>query len=152
MDVRFETLAAIPAARVHHIGPYEAVGPSFARSLSWAAEAGVVVGRVVTLSYDNPETPPPAQVRSDACIELRGEAAPAEGIALESVGAGRYAVHPYRGIAPAYRRLFREWLPNSGEAVDDRPCMEINRNSPPDTPEAEFVTDLYVLLRAVCED
>jgi len=29
MDVRFEALATLPAACVRHVGPYEAVGPSF---------------------------------------------------------------------------------------------------------------------------
>lgn len=55
---------------------------------------------------------------------------------------------PYRGIATAYRRLLEDWLPSSGEAFDDRPGMEIYRNSPLDTPEAELLTDLYVPLRA----
>ena len=73
-----------------------------------------------------------------------------------AVGAGRYAVPtdrgPYGGIAATYRRLLAERLPGSGEAVDDRPWMEVCRNSPLDTPEADLVTDLHVPLRAVCHD
>ena len=152
MEVRTETIAAISVARVRHVGPYEAVGLSFEQLFGWANAVGAAVGRVLTLSYDNPEAVSPEQLRSDACIELLGEAAAADGIVLDSISAGRYAVHthrgPYRGISPTYRRLFKEWLPDSGEAVDNRPCMEIYRNSPLDTPEAELVTDLYVPLRA----
>ena len=40
----------------------------------------------------------------------------------------------YEGIADASRRLFTRWLPQSGEAIDDRPCMEIYRNTPGDRP------------------
>ena len=128
MEVRTGTIAAFSVARVRHVGPYEAVGPSFERLFSWANTVGAAVGPVLTLSYDNPEAVLPEQLRSDACIELLGGAAPADGIVLETVGAGRYAAHtyrgPYLGIATTYRRLLEGWLPSSGEAVDDRPCME----------------------------
>ncbi len=155
MEVRTKTIAAMSVARVRHVGPYETVGSSFERLFRWANAAGVAVGRVLTLSHDSPEAVPPEQLRSDACIELRGEAEPADGIVLDAIGAGRYAVYayrgPYRGIAPTYRRLFEEWLPDSGEAVDDRPCMEVYRNTPLDTLEADLLTDLCVPLRAASD-
>ena len=50
--------------------------------------------------------------------------------------------------AEAYQRLFRSWLPASGEEVDDRPCMEICRSSPLDTVPADLLTDLCLPLRA----
>lgn len=155
MDVRTETIAAIPVARVRHVGPYAAVGPSFERLFGRAHAAGAAAGRVLTPSHDDPEAVPPEELRSDAGIELLGEAAP-DGIVPEAVGAGRYAVYTdrgrYGGIAATYRRLLAEGLPGSGEAVDDRPWMEVCRNSPPDTPEADLVTDLHLPLRAVCHD
>ena len=46
MDVRTETIAAIPVARVRHVGPYAAVGPSFERPFGWAHAAGAAVGRM----------------------------------------------------------------------------------------------------------
>ena len=77
--------------------------------------------------------------------------APKDGIVLEFAAGGRYAIHtyrgPYRGLRKAYRRLFEAWLQGSGEAVDDRPCMEIYRNSPLDTPAAQLVTDICLPLR-----
>ena len=48
----------------------------------------------------------------------------------------------YDGIADAYGRLFGSWLPESGEELDDRPCMEIYRNSPLDTAPEQLLTDL----------
>ena len=142
-------------ARVRHVGPYETVGPSFERLFRWANTAGVAVGRVLTLSHDSPEAVPQEQLRSDACVELQGEAVPADGMVLDANGTDRYAVHayrgPYRGIAPTYRRLLDKWLPDSGEAVDDRPCMEVLGNTPLDTLVADLLTDLCVPLRAASD-
>lgn len=151
MEVRIETLAAIRVARIRHVGPYEDIGPCFERLLGWAADSGSGIGRVLSLSHDNPETTSAEELRSDACVEVPDAVAPKDGIVLEFVGGGRYAIHtyrgPYQGLRKAYRRLFEAWLPGSGEAVDDRPCMEIYRNSPLDTPAVQLVTDICLPLR-----
>ena len=73
------------------------------------------------------------------------------GIVLGPVGGGRYAVYrltgPYDGIAGAYRWLFEEWLPGSGEKRADGPCMELYRHAQTDRPPEKLVTDLCVPLR-----
>ena len=139
-------------ARIRHAGPAVDVDPCFERLFRWAASEGAETGRILTLSHDHPDTVAPGDRRSDACVELRTDALPPPGIAMGFVGAGgRHAVYRHRGahegIADAYRRPFTQWLPQSGEAIDDRPCMEINRNMPWDTPQAHRVTDLCVPLR-----
>ena len=138
-------------ARIRHVGPYSEVGPCFERLFKWAASVEVATGRVLTLSHDNPETVAAERLRSDACVELCTHALRPPGIELGPVGGGRYAVYrlkgPYDGIAEAYRRLFSEWLPQSGESVDDRPCMELYRNTALHTRAAQLVTDLCVPLR-----
>lgn len=155
MGVRIETLAAIRVARIRHVGPYEEIGPCFERLFGWAADSGSGIGRVLSLSYDNPDTTRAEELRSDACIEVQGAVAPRDGIVLETVGGGRYAIHayrgPYRGLRKAYRRLFEAWLPGSGEEADDRPCMEIYRNSPLDTPAVQLVTEICLPLRTTPE-
>ena len=152
MEVRIETFDDIKVGRVRHVGPYNEVGPCFERLFAWAAAIGAPPGRCFSLSYDNPEAVAPESLRSDACVELQTNAAPPSGISLDSVGAGRYAIYtlrgPYDGIPAAYQRLFGLWLPGSGEEVDDRPCMEIYRNSPLDTAPADLLTDLCLPLRA----
>ena len=85
-------------------------------------------------------------------MELATDSSPPSGISLDSTEAGRYAVYthrgPHDGITAAYQRLFGSWLPASGEEVDDRPRMEICRNSPRDTAPADLLTDLCLSLRA----
>ena len=151
IDVRIETFKAIHVARIRHAGPAMDVEPCFERLFRWAASVGAETGRIQSLAYDHPDTVAPGERRSDARVELRAGALPPPGIAMGFVGAGRHAVYRHRGahegIADAYRRLFIEWLAQSGEAVDDRPCMEIYRNTPRDTPPEHLVTDLCVPLR-----
>ena len=155
MEVRIETFDEIEVGRVRHVGPYNEVGPCFERLFEWAAAIGTQPGRVLSLSYDDPEVVAPESLRSDACVELRTDASPPPGMSLDSVGSGRYAIYTHRGsydgIAEAYRRLFRSWLPGSGEELDDRPCMEIYRNSPLDTAPVQLLTDLCLPLRPVPE-
>ena len=151
MEIRIETIDEIEAARIRHVGPYNEVGRYFERLLEWAASIGCRPGRVFSLSYDDPDTVPPESLRSDACIELRTDVPPPPDITVDTLAAGRYAIHthrgPYDGMPEAYGRMFSLWLPQSGEEVDDRPCMEIYRNTPLDTPPAELLTDLCVPLR-----
>ena len=77
IDVRIEKLNPIHVARIRHVGPYSEVGACFERLFRWVASIGVPTGRVLTLSYDNPENVAPERLRSDACVELRtGEEPP----------------------------------------------------------------------------
>ncbi len=151
MDVRIETIDEIEMARIRHVGPYNEAGRCFERLFEWADSVGGRPGRVFSLSYDDPDTVAPESLRSDACLELRTDVAPPPDITVDTLAVGRYAIHthrgPYDGIAEAYRRLFLVWLPQSGEEIDDRPCMEIFLNSPLDTPPAELVTELCLPLR-----
>ena len=150
MDVRIETIDLIQVARIRPVGPYAEVGPCFERLFRWASAIGVPTGRVLTLSWDDPETAPTDRLGSDACVELRTEEEPPPGIELCAVGGGRYAVFrlvgPYEGISAAYARLFDEWLPGSGASTDGGPCMELYRSGPAGTPAEQLVTDLCVPL------
>ena len=150
MDVRIETIDEIEVARIRHVGPYNLVGPCFERIFAWIAETGTVPGRVFTRSWDNPDTVAPEELRSDACIEVGTGAVPPDGIVLDRVRPGRCAVATHRGaydgLPGTYRRLFTQWLPQSGEKPSGQPCMEIYLNSPRDTEPGGLVTELLVPL------
>ena len=151
MEVRIETFGDIEVARVRHTGSYNEVGACFERLFEWAATTGARPGRVLTLSYDDPDTVESQNLRSDACIEIHTAASPPPGISIDKIEAGRYAVYTHRGsydgISEGYKRLLGMWLPQSGEELDDRPCMEIYRNTPLDTAPAQLLTDLCLPLR-----
>ena len=91
IDIRIETFKDIQVARIGHVGPYADVWPCFERLFKWAASVGAPTGRVLTLSYDNPNAVAPERLRSDVCVELRTEAVPPPGIEIgpwEAVATG----------------------------------------------------------------
>jgi AraC family transcriptional regulator len=157
MDVHIEEIPARLAACVRHVGPYEEVGPSYDRIVGWARANNLLgPGAIgIGLSYDDPESVPREKLRYDACLTLpeplpAGIAVP-DGIRIERIAGGRYAVHllkgPCRLISETFRRIFGLWLPQSGEEVGDRPCMEVYLKSPALVPEAEMETKICVPLR-----
>lgn len=86
-------------------------------------------------------------------MQVRGEDGSGGQLAVEIMGTPGYlakwaAICLATGGAGV---LFSLWLPQSGEEVHDRPCMEIYRNSPLDTPPAELLTDLCLPLRRAPE-
>jgi AraC family transcriptional regulator len=153
MDVRIETMPERLAACMRHVGPYTGVAPTFQRMFRWAGPAGVLTRDtlIMGLSYDDPESVPAEQLRYDVCFGLAAPVAVPDGIRIDRVPGGSYAVHvmkgPYSQMADTFRRLFGLWLPASGEEHDDRPGIEIYLNDPTEVPEAELLTKICIPLR-----
>ena len=88
MKVLIETLKPIHVARIRYVGPYTEVGTCFEQLFRWAGSIGAETGRVLALSWDNPGTVAPEELRSDSCVELRTRQEPPPGIVLDPVGGG----------------------------------------------------------------
>lgn len=138
-------------ASIREVGPLSEVGPGFERLFRWAAAIKAPTGRLLTLSFQRPGSPP-RRWHWKVAVELFTYEPPPPGIELTAVDGGRYAVYrlvgPHEGIGPAYRRLFDVWLPGSGAAVAQRPCMELYRNTLGETEEEHLVTDLCLPLQS----
>ncbi len=126
------------------------VQPCFERLFKWATLIDVPTGRLLTLSFQRPGSSPRRWYWKVA-VELFTNEQPPPGIDLDAVDGGRHAVFrlvgPHEGIGKAYRRLFDDWLANSGEVVAQRPCMELYRNTLNETAREHLITDLCVLLQ-----
>ena len=75
-----------------------------------------------------------------------------DGVEVQDFAGGRYAVATHRGsytrLAETYSGLIEEWVPaNRLELAEERPCVEVYRNDPQQTPENELVTDVHVPIR-----
>ena len=162
MNVTIENLPARRVAAIRLVGPYNEAGALFERLFTWAGTAGLDPHRLwaFSLSYDCPSTVPADALRSDACLELPADFDPEasdpsavlpEEAEVRTLPACRYAVHrltgSYDGIHRTYQRLFRDWLPGSGEEIADLPCMEVYLNDCRALPEAEWETDLCIPLK-----
>ena len=146
IDVRIATFEAIQVACIRDVGPLHEVQPCLRRLFSWAGSMNAPTGRVLTQSFQRPDSAPQQRWYWKAGVELFTREQPPPGIENEALGAGRHAVHrlvgPYEGIAETYRRLFEKWLPESGETAAERPCMELYRNSPAEVDATHLITDL----------
>jgi AraC family transcriptional regulator len=141
-------------AALRHVGPYMQIGGTFDRLFALVGARGLVrpETRCLAVYYDDPQTVPAAKLRSDACITV-GENAAIEGdLQIIALKPGRCAVArhvgPYSELEAAYRWLYRDWLPASGEEPDDRPCFEEYLNDPRRVPPAELQTDVFLPLKA----
>ena len=137
-------------ACIREVGAWRDVRPSLQRLLRWAATLGAPTGRMLTLSFQRTDEAPAQRWYWKAGVEMFTHERPPPGIEFDTLGAGRHAVYrlvgPQDEIAEAYRRLFEEWLPASGETIAERPCMELYRNSPSEVVATRLITDLCVPL------
>ncbi len=154
MDVRIETLPDRFCVCLRHVGPLSNLPAAFHQIISWVAKTGrfTPATTVIGLAYDDVRSVPAAELRYDVCVTIPESDDPLpDGFRYERVGGGRWAIHtlrgPYGGMLDAFQRLFCRWLPESGEELDDRPCMEIYLNDAGEVPESELLTDLCIPLR-----
>lgn len=150
-----KTLPAMSLIALAHRGDYREIGARFEQLAAWAGARGLLDGgsRWFGAYYDDPATTPVADLRSDACL-LAAEGA---GGMIEApmrtltLPAGRYAcvVHrgPYIELEGAYRWLYGEWLPVSGETPADGPCSEEYLNDCRASPPSDWLTEIRLPLR-----
>jgi AraC family transcriptional regulator len=143
--------APIHLAARRHIGPYLAIGEAF--SLLQLAEAALPVlpdARGFGIYHDDPHTIAPAQLRSDACVEISEKGDLPADLQRTQIPAGRYAVIEHRGpyseLEPAYHWLFGVWLPASGEQALAVSTIESYLNNPSNTAPKDLRSEIWLAL------
>ncbi len=153
MPVSIEVLPARHVASLRHIGPYNQVGKCWDELCQWAAMNGYLQAGVemLGLSYDDPDTTLPSQIRYDACISVEPNFKDSGKIIHRQIAEGEYAVYRHRGsynnLSESYAKLIGHWLPQSGRELADEPCLEKYWNDPESTPEDELETDICIKLK-----
>ena len=86
----------------------------------------------------------------DICAATTREVLPNRfGIVQKVIPAGRCAVLRHLGAHPldaAFRFLYLNWLPSSGERPRDYPAFAHRLAFPPEVPEHESIVDLHLPL------
>ena len=140
-------LAAVP-----HKGPYSEINRAFQTLSTTMAQRGLFgyAGHMVGVFYDDPQSVPPADLRSHAGFEISGKPSIEPPLETVTLAGGRHAVltytGPYAGLPAAYDQLFAVWLPASGQEPADIPMFEVYLNSPMDTAPDKLVTEIYLAM------
>jgi len=130
------------------------IGTAFDRVFAWATGRGLAgpATRGIGVYYDDPDAVPTRALRSDAGIAIGRDTTVDGDLRVVELAGGRHAVlhhkGPYAELEKAYRWLYREWLPPSGEDCADRPCFEEYLNNPRALPPEQWLTDICLPLAA----
>ena len=116
----------------------------------WAGSRGLPVTppNLVAISFDDPEITPPAKCRYYACLRvpdtLTGDSAACfYDLPEHECAVCRLACEADQ-IQPAYRAIYRDWLPDSGFLLADLPPYEVYYNAPDVDPASPYVFDLCI--------
>lgn len=161
-----KTLSALTLAALPHRGDYRLIGGVFENLARWAGANGAgangLLGpnmRWIGVYYDDPDQTPTDALRSHACLFTPDGAAVAAvkpPLEIVQLAAGRHAVvlhrGPYAELADVYRKLYRTWLPNSGETASGAPPHEEYLNDCRTLPPTEWLTEIRLPLAANGDD
>lgn len=130
--ITIETLAPVRIAYLRRTGPYGGPGiwEHWQRFNQWCGAHGMHGGRpMYGISLDDPTITAPEQCRYDAAVAVDADFSASGEAAIRELPGGRYALFEFFGLpeecGDMWMTLFREWLPDSGFQLDDRPCFEI---------------------------
>jgi AraC family transcriptional regulator len=152
LNVEIKHMPELRVATVRHIGPYQRISEAFAQLGEVAGPAGLFRSGALMIGvfYDDPETTPAAELRSDAALSVPTDVAIPAGLGEARIAGGRYAcakhAGPYEALPDSWARLMGQWLPASGERMKDAVSYEIYRNTPADVKPQELLTELYLPL------
>lgn len=127
--VEITRFASCRVAALRHVGPYHRVGLAWARLMVWATIRGHMkkTTRCIGISYDDPGSIAPKDLRYDACIMVEKAFKPRGKISTIEIPEMECAVArhtgPYEGLASTYEYLFGTWLPSSGREPADFPSF-----------------------------
>ncbi len=153
--VQILELKPVRIAAWPHQGSYNAIGDTFQKLTAWAVGRNLIGPhtRMFGLYFDDPDSKPLADLRSEACIQvpenftLQASDVP---VHLTHTSAGRCArmvfTGPYAELNTAYRWLYQVWLSASGHEPSDQPPMEEYLNDPRSCPPAQWQTAICIPL------
>jgi AraC family transcriptional regulator len=143
----------VPPARIvflRHVGPYNAVGQTWGRLMSWAGMRGLLGPgtRMIGIVHDDPDVTPPDKIRYDAAVTVQRSVEPEGEFGVLELAGGAYAVAthrgPYENLSRTYRSLYGGWLPQNGRQLRHTPAFEEYLNSPQDTRPDDLMTRIWL--------
>jgi AraC family transcriptional regulator len=161
-QVRIIVFEDTRVAVLEHRGDPALIGNSVREFIDWRKEAGlppwisttfnIWISTTFNILYDNPDETAPENFRLDLCAATQEDIAPnGAGIVAKVIPGGRCAVLRHIGadecLSEAVFYLCADWLPQNGEEPRDFPLFCQRVSFPPNVPEHEAVTDIFLPLK-----
>ena len=139
---------------MEHCGNPARIPETIRRFAAWRRSAGLVppASATFTVFRCDPKSIPQEEFRIDLCAGTdrpvpANDAGVEEGV-LPGGRCARFRITGHGDDLETHASwLYREWLPASGEELRDFPIFCERVRFPPEVPENEAVTDLYLPLR-----
>jgi len=154
VDVTLKEWPARRLAAIEHRGDPQQLGASVGKLITWAKAQPMNLrpkpGEAFGFGYHDPKTVSAEDFRFDLAISIPEDFKLAGEIIEKRLPSGRYAVVVHIGsrrtIGDTIYGLYRDWLPNSGEELEDFPCVFRYHNFDHEVAETELRTEIGCLL------
>jgi AraC family transcriptional regulator len=142
-------------ALIEHHGHPRQVLDTAAKFISWRKSTGlspVKTSETFGIPYSDPSDTADEEFRFDICGTHKGPVPVNDyGVKAGIIPGGRCAVAQHKGshdsISETVYYLYRQWLPDSGEALRDFPCFFHYLNFVHEVDECELLTDIYLPIK-----
>lgn len=158
MEAKTVTLEPMKVLSVKHVGSYFKIDTAFKKLADFVKEQDIKVSdaRWLGVYFDDPESVPEEELRSEACVTIEEDIELPEDsdISIGEIPGGLYAttIHfgSYKGLGKSWGELYGEWIPQNGFNPGNTPCFEIYVKGCGETEdESEYLTDLYAPVEPV---
>ncbi len=158
MEAKTDILEPMKVLSVKHTGPYFNIGAAFEKLSAFVKEQNIEVSdaRWLGIYFDDPESVPEEELRSEACVTIKKniELPEDSDVSIRDIPGGLYAITrhtgSYKNLGKSWGELYGSWIPQNGFKPLNTPCFEIYiKNCEEAGDESEMLTDLYAPVEPV---
>ncbi len=152
MNVEIREIQPRKALCISHKGPYFMIGATFGEFFQWAGPKGIPVEQGVGFYYDDPNSTPPEDLRSDAGAFVDGEVEiDNPKVHWVQASGGKYAVYTHIGsyehLGNSWGEFMGKWFPSSGYEFREAVPFELYIDDCQKVPVEKLRTELWVAIK-----
>ena len=152
VNVTVKEIEPLTVAFVRHTGPYAKCHEAW-KTLCSSPDVCKLFGpstQFMGICYDDPDVTDADKIRYDACATVPNGTIFSGDINVQQIEGGKFATYVHKGsfdgLHDCYRRIYGEWLPQSGFEPKAAPSLEVYLTDPEKTPPEENLTEIRIPL------
>lgn len=155
MPITIKQLPSKRLAVIEHRGDPKKLSNTLDVLIKWAKAQPLKLkpkaGEAFGFGYHDPKEVAPEEFRFDLALAVPTNFKLTDPVIEKFIPAGRYAIATHKGsrdnISDTIYKLYRNWLPKSGEELGDLPCIFCYNNFDHEVAETELITEIWILLK-----